>query len=140
MTNSCLVLLRCASPIYQSKLLETLLAVYNGLCFLTAMLWCHTWALLPFQRISAVLSTIATIGCLIYMAIHCPKTAHFGGSILEEGEYSNERHITHESTEENTQSIDTETVDYFQTPGIPFLPCKWLSCLFYCHTCRLRSQ
>lgn len=127
MTNTCLVLLRCSSPVHHSNLLEILLAIYNGLCFITAMLWSHTWAFLPFQRFSAVLSTIATVGCLIYMAIHCPKTAHFGGSIFHGGEYHDERHITHESSTENdTLSNGVEEGDYFQTPCVPFLPCKLL--------------
>jgi len=95
MTNSCLVLLRCQSPIHQSYLLELLLVMYNGLCFVSAMLWSHTWTYLPFQRFWAIVASLTTVSCLFYMAIICPKTQHFGGSILSEGEYTNERHITH---------------------------------------------
>ena len=160
MTNSCLVLLRCQSPLHQSYLLEVLLVVYNALCFLTAMLWSHTWTYLPLQRVWAVLSTLATMFCLVYLAVQCPKTTHFGGSILSEGEYTSERHITHHHHNHRTDPSTTATtnttamtddavaddddasddfeteqaasnVEYFATPAVPYLPCLGMAVNWY---------
>ena len=153
MTNSCLVLLRCQSPLHRPYLLERLLGLYNALCFTTALLWSHTgntaWHL---QRGLAVLSSLATVVCFWYIAWHCPKTAHFGGSILSPGEYARERHITHEgsirndSTDTNERATndddndDTEdtfenenenTVSYFATPAVPMLPCLGMAVNWY---------
>jgi amino acid transporter len=131
MTNSCLVLLRCESPVEHPGLLEQLLAVYNALCFLTAMLWSHTWTLLPFQTLAAVCSTLGTIACLYSLAVTCPKTLHFGGSILREGEYTSEHHVTHEPGENEERSEETAEVEYFCTPAVPYLPCLGMAVNWY---------
>jgi C-terminus of AA_permease len=137
MTNCCLVLLRCQS--YQPGLLEQLLALYNALCFLSAMLWSHTWSYLPFQTLAALCSTVAAVLSFYYLVRDCPRTAHFGGSILSEGEFINERHITHDAAvDDNNESMATAssgtgiaTEGYFVTPLVPYLPCLGMAVNWY---------
>lgn len=119
MTNSCLVLLRCESPPDRPGLLELLLGMYNALCFLSAMLWSHTWSYLPFQTLAAVFSSIATVVCFAQLVRQCPASTHFGGSILRDGEYTSERHVTHEPG----AVAETAPFDYFVTPFVPYWPC-----------------
>jgi basic amino acid/polyamine antiporter, APA family len=128
MTNACLLLLRCESPIHRDGYLEVLLGIYNVLCFLTALLWTHDWSLLPFQNFFAALSTLSMLLCVLEISRTCPRTMHFGGSILREGEYSSERHITHESDHDDIVSPES---DYFATPFIPYLPCLGMAVNWY---------
>jgi APA family basic amino acid/polyamine antiporter len=132
MTNCCLVLLRCQSPDnhVHGNLLEILLAIYNGLCFLTAMLWTHA-SYLPWQNFCAVVSTLATVACLINIAISCPKTKHFGGSILREGEYSHDPHINRENEDEEVDGPVTDESEYYRTPAVPYLPCLGMAVNWY---------
>ena len=133
MTNSCLVLLRCRSPIHKEHLLEYLLALYNALCFLSAILWTHSWSFLPFQTFSAILSTTAAVVTLFWLSVQCPQTSTFGGS------------IGHPTTAPDDDDHGDANKQHFETPGVPFLPClgmafnwyliaqlEWTGILFLC--------
>jgi APA family basic amino acid/polyamine antiporter len=114
MTCSCLVLLRCESASPQSNVVESFLAFYNGLCFLTALLWSHEFKLLPFQGIWACLSTFTMAVSVLYLAMNCPQSTSFGGSILS-GDHA-----------------DTDSMQYFfATPFVPYLPCLGMAVNWY---------
>jgi basic amino acid/polyamine antiporter, APA family len=128
MTNSCLVLLRTESPVHHEGLLEKCLAVYNVLCFATAMVWTHSWAgMIPFQRLFAITLTLLTAATLLYMAKTCPHSLHFGGSILRDSmtlrRYA-DAHVINQSPG------DTKTI-VFQTPWVPYLPCIGMAVNWY---------
>lgn len=113
MTNSCLVLLRCESPLIWDGLLEQLLILYNALCFISSMLWSHS--LFPFHTLCAILSTLATIACFVYMAVSCPKTRRFGGCIFPQESHEH----------------DDDDAGFFQTPAVPLLPCLGMAVNWY---------
>jgi len=121
MTNSCLVLLRCESPSHRPNLLDFCLVLYNALCFLTALLWSHSWSYLPLQTVWACLSTITTFSCLVYMARHCPSNWSFGGSVLDWS--------WHQHPIPGQEQIDDSL--YFRTPFVPYLPCLGMAINWY---------
>jgi hypothetical protein len=86
---------------------------------------------LPWQKFCAVLSTLATVACLIIIAISCPKTKHFGGSILREGEYSHDPHINRENEDEEVDGPVTDDSEYYRTPAVPYLPCLGMAVNWY---------
>ena len=140
MTNSCLVLLRCQSPIDRPYLLERLLIVYNALCFVSAMLWSHHWSYMPFQLVFATMTSLATLYCFIYLKRSCHCSLHFGGSILSDGEYCHERHVTAHANSTATTPTPTENGNisngsapptYFATPLVPYLPCLGMAVNWY---------
>lgn len=117
MTNCCLVLLRCQTPTHAPKQLEVLLVLFNSGCFIAALLWSHDFLFIPFkQTFWAVIATLLTFYCLIYMATTCPKSAHFGGSILPPPRPGQLMHLPDE---------------YFQTPFVPYLPCIGMAINWY---------
>jgi amino acid transporter len=131
MTNSCLVLLRCQSPSDHPGLLERLLLLYNALCFLTSMLWSHTWSYLPWPSLVALVSTVATILCFLFLRKLCPRTAHFGGSIFTTGDaLTHERHVDASLQEEEDEETTMNT-RYFATPLVPYLPCLGMAVNWY---------
>lgn len=127
MTNCCLVLLRSESPIHQDGLLEKSLATYNGLCFITALLWSHAWNWFPYQNFVASILLLATISVLMNMARKCHNTEHFGGSILRDSislqRYSNAHVVTQ-------SPADISTIQ-FKTPWVPYLPCIGMAVNWY---------
>jgi amino acid transporter len=131
MTNSCLVLLRCQSPADHPGLLERLLLIYNALCFLSSMLWSHTWTYLPWPSLLALVSTLATIVCLFFLRKLCPRTTHFGGSIFTTGALNHERHVDASLQEEDEEDETTQNISYFATPMVPTLPCLGMAVNWY---------
>jgi amino acid transporter len=135
MTNSCLILLRCESPVAQPKLLPHCLVVYNILCFVTALLSSHemTWLSMgssSLQPLCTTMAALATVTSLFYMAQACPLSTHFGGSILLHGQDS---HLSDDSEDSNRSGHASNTngsgstllsppASYFQTPCVPYLP------------------
>jgi APA family basic amino acid/polyamine antiporter len=133
MTNSCLILLRCESPVAQPKLLPHCLGVYNVLCFVTALLSSHdmTWLLSSsLQPLCTVTAALATVTSLFYMAQACPQSTHFGGSILrgqdshlsDDSEDSNGSDHQHTTNGPGSSSLPPPPVSFFQTPCVPYLP------------------
>ena len=130
MTNSCLILLRCESPVAQPKLLPHCLVVYNMLCFVTALLSSHeiTW-LLSWQPLCTTMAALATVTSLFYMAQACPQSTHFGGSILrgqdshlpDYSEDNNDSDHQHSTNGPGSSSLPPP-VSFFQTPCVPYLP------------------
>ena len=139
MTNSCLVLLRCESPIDHPYLLEHLLICYNALCFVSSMLWSHNWSYLPLQFFFATMSTLATAYCLIHLTRSCHRSNHFGGSILSQGEYTQDRHVASHNDgtahvvngHDTNGAIATTQPQYFTTPMVPYLPCLGMAVNWY---------
>ena len=63
--------------------LQGVLLLYNALCFVTTVLWSHSlggggWLQLGF----AIATMLIAAGCVLYMSIYCPRSDHFGASIL----------------------------------------------------------
>jgi amino acid transporter len=146
MTNSCLILLRCESPLEQPKLLPHLLVVYNILCFGTALLSSHqmTWLSSTLQPLCTTMAALATVTCLFYMAQACPQSTHFGGSILRRHDSNVEStfpsSFLSDSDDNNSHDSDHGRIGttngpgssslpssphsstFFQTPYVPYLP------------------
>jgi amino acid transporter len=133
MTNACLVLLRCQSPINRPYQLEHLLVYYNALCFTSSMLWSHEWSYMPFQFTFAAILSFATMYCFVHLCRSCHLSAHFGGSILAEGEYTHDRHVTAPGNLNGsiTNGATTAQQKYFTTPLVPYLPCLGMAVNWY---------
>lgn len=108
MTNSCLILLRCESPVQQPLLLEKHLILLNGLCLATGMLFSHAWTM-TMGPVLAIMSLISTICVVVSLAVKCPQSLRFGGSIVRPADSHSNLHADGEH--------------YFQTPCVPYIPC-----------------
>ena len=114
MTDSCLILLRCESPMQKPRLVEKHLVAYNGFCLLTGLLCSHASRTAMGALLSAI-SLIITICIAISLAAKCPQSVKFGGSILSSSNAGG-----------NLSAITDPTGagEYFRTPFVPYLPCS----------------
>lgn len=110
MTNSCLVLLRCESPVHHPHLLEKYLFGLNALCLITGLLFTHAWDLLlgPFLAYCALVATVCVV---LSIGKNCPQSLTFGGSISVAQNQS--------LGSSNGMSED----EFFKSPFVPYLPC-----------------
>jgi amino acid transporter len=119
MTNSCLILLRCESPVQRPRLIEKHLLAYNALCLVTGLLCSHAWHASLGPVLSA-LAAIATVCVAVSLAMQCPQGLAFGGSVL--------------NSADNCSSYGSAALDalaneplsgdpHFRTPFVPYLPC-----------------
>jgi C-terminus of AA_permease len=110
MTNSCLILLRCESPLQRPRLVEKHLVALNLLCLVTGLLLSHAWNMAwgPFLAGAALLATLSVVASL---ALQCPKGLTFGGSVVRPAE-----------SHPHLQAVSAND-GYFQTPLVPYLPC-----------------
>ena len=116
MTNSCLILLRCESPVQQPKLLEKHLFLLNGLCLATGLLFTHAWDV-SLGPLLAFVALAATLSVVMSLAIKCPQSMKFGGSILRPADsYSDINGALGASS-------DVSGEEFFRTPFVPYLPC-----------------
>jgi APA family basic amino acid/polyamine antiporter len=102
MTNACLILMRCDSPIDRPNFLINGLLTYSFLCFMTGLLLSHTDSLVGSALSISFL--VATTGTALYISFKCPRSAIFGGSM-------------------NAESHPVEDGANFEAPGVPLLPC-----------------
>ena len=109
MTNSCLILLRCESPVSQPQLVEKHLILLNILCLTTGLLITHAWEIMLGPPL-AVTALLATIGVVFSLGMKCPKSINFGGSILK---------------------AETSGDGFFRTPFVPYLPCAGIFINWY---------
>jgi basic amino acid/polyamine antiporter, APA family len=111
LTNASLVVLRLESP---NGLVEQCLMLYNGLCFVSALLWTHTGVFVG-QPIVAVISLVLTVFCVPYMAINCPPAAQFGASLLCG----------------QNRGLAVNEHEFFKTPCVPYFPCFAMAINWY---------
>jgi APA family basic amino acid/polyamine antiporter len=102
MTNACLILMRCDSPIHRPHFLINGLLVYSFLCFMTGLLMSHTDSLVGTAL--SIIFLVATAGTAFCISFMCPRSATFGGSM-------------------NTELHAIDSVAHFEAPGVPLLPC-----------------
>jgi amino acid transporter len=106
MTNSCLILLRCESPMERPRLVEKHLVALNLLCLVTGLLLSHAWTM-AWGPWLAGMALLPTVGIVLSLAWRCPQSQNFGGSIGRPADIQN----------------NNDDDDYFQTPFVPYLPC-----------------
>ena len=116
MTNSCLILLRCESPVQRPQLVEKHLVLLNLLSLMTGLLYSHAWTLAVGPFLTAV-SLIATICVIVSLSVKCPRSVKFGGSVLRRSD----SHPNILGGSAIGSGISGE--EYFQTPLVPYLPC-----------------
>lgn len=116
MTNSCLILLRCESPVQQPQLVEKHLVVLNVLCLLTGLISTHAEDI-PLGIFLALVALLATICVVFSLAIKCPQSMRFGGSILKPA------HSHANMKDALGANSDASKENFFRTPFVPYLPC-----------------
>jgi APA family basic amino acid/polyamine antiporter len=102
MTNACLILMRCDSPVHRPNFLINGLLTYSFLCLTTGLLLSHTDSLVGSAL--SIIFLVVTTGTAFYISFMCPRNATFGGSM-------------------NTESHPIEDGAHFEAPGVPLLPC-----------------
>lgn len=102
MTDSSVLLMRYSSPDDKPHLLEKLVAGYNALSFITALMISHS-----FGRTIIVISCTFTVTACILISHLCQKATYFGGARA--------------SMFFKKQGVSDD--DYFRVPWLPFTPC-----------------
>jgi amino acid transporter len=167
MANSCLILLRC-EPRHHYNYATTTLAdiqsiklkcdvyvlVYNALCFVTSILWTHSWDWMPRQTFWATMSLLAWLACLLLIVYEYPASNHFGRYLLpafrrarhqrqagghhQQLNHSDDSNGSDDSNNYNAlDAIDSNTTTAtvndanFRAPCVPFVPCCGIAINWY---------
>lgn len=101
MTNACLILMRCDSPVHRPHLLMNGLLVYSFLCLMTGLLLSHTDSFVG--TAASIVFAIAMVGTALYISWKCPRSSVFGGSMM-------------------AGSRATDDGAHFEAPCVPLLP------------------
>jgi basic amino acid/polyamine antiporter, APA family len=157
MTNSCLVLFRCKPKSRSSQnnlsttqqqqpssiILYQFLALYNGLCFLSALLWNHDNIVqnVTYQNGLAISTSVLTLLCFVGMTRMCPPSKEFGGVILVDQQQTNALNDQFQAPISLSSSFDSKQChqhldgcvneNYFTAPAVPFIPCAGIAINWY---------
>jgi hypothetical protein len=171
LANSSLILLRCEpryynyattateespslSDIRQAKSkCDVYLLVYNVLCFVTSILWTHSWSWMPWQTFWATLSLLAWLACLLLIGHEYPASDHFGRYLLpafRRSRHQRQGHHQHHPNDDSNSSDDSNNYNMmagavddtntatattgeakFRAPFVPYVPCFGIAINWY---------
>lgn len=93
MTDSSLLLLRLSSPDSSPRLLKKLILTFNGMCYVSGLLWVHVTSTFWGKCLAIVSTTFTVLGCFCIYAT-CPEG-----------------------------KCPAQELGHYRTPFLPFFPC-----------------